>query len=104
MNKHKKWVLLPEIKDLLDNCKSYAVPSGREQLLAMAMGGEGCGNFEVAYDVATVAIDGAKNAAFLAASILSVKHPEVASGLESFREKTRQQLLKRSAVLKDTGK
>jgi len=51
MSKHKKWVLLPEIKDLLDNCKSYAVPSGREQLLAMAMGGEGCGNFEVAYDV-----------------------------------------------------
>lgn len=51
MNKHKKWVLLPEIKDLLDNCRSYVVPSGREQLLAMAMGGEGCGNFEVAYDV-----------------------------------------------------
>jgi 5-(carboxyamino)imidazole ribonucleotide mutase len=54
--------------------------------------------------VATVAIDGARNAAFLAASILSVKHPEIAAGLESFREKTRQQLLQRSAELKDTGK
>lgn len=54
--------------------------------------------------VATVAIDGAKNAAFLAASILSIKHPEIAANLEKFREKTRQQLLKRSAELKETGK
>ena len=54
--------------------------------------------------VATVAIDGAKNAAFLAASILSVKYQDVAAGLESFREKTRQQLLKRSGELKNTGK
>jgi 5-(carboxyamino)imidazole ribonucleotide mutase len=50
--------------------------------------------------VATVAIDGAKNAAYLACSILSIKHPEVAEKLESFREKTRKLLLEKSKELK----
>src|SRR4030067_3487468 len=40
--------------------------------------------------VATVAIDGAKNAADLACSILSIKDPEIAVKLEVYREKTRQ--------------
>lgn len=40
--------------------------------------------------VATVAIDGAKNAAYLACSILSIKYPEVADILESFRAKTKK--------------
>ena len=42
--------------------------------------------------VATVAIDGGKNAAYLAASILSIKRPELAEKLEQFRAATRQGL------------
>jgi 5-(carboxyamino)imidazole ribonucleotide mutase len=50
--------------------------------------------------VATVAIDGAKNAAYLACSILSIKYPEIADRLDAFREKTRESLEKISAELK----
>lgn len=50
--------------------------------------------------VATVAIDGAKNAAYLACSILSIKYPEITERLESFREKTRKSLLEKSKELK----
>ena len=50
--------------------------------------------------VATVAIDGAKNAAYLACSILSIKHPEYAIKLDSYRAKTRKDLEKKSAKLK----
>ncbi|MHB8843388.1 MAG: 5-(carboxyamino)imidazole ribonucleotide mutase [Nitrospirota bacterium] len=50
--------------------------------------------------VATVAVDGAKNAAYLACSILSIKHPELAEKLEASREQTRQLLLKKSLELK----
>jgi 5-(carboxyamino)imidazole ribonucleotide mutase len=50
--------------------------------------------------VATVAVDGAKNAAYLACSILSIKRPELAERLEAFREKTRQALLEKSRELK----
>jgi 5-(carboxyamino)imidazole ribonucleotide mutase len=50
--------------------------------------------------VATVAIDGAKNAAYLACSILSIKYPEIADRLEAFREKTRKSLLEKSKELK----
>lgn len=50
--------------------------------------------------VATVAIDGAKNAAYLACSILSIKYPEIARKLEAYREKTRQELMKKSDELK----
>ncbi len=53
--------------------------------------------------VATVAVDGAKNAAYLACSILSIKHPETAEKLDVFREKTRQSLLERSRELKKSG-
>lgn len=38
--------------------------------------------------VATVAVDGAKNAAYLACSILSIKHPQIAERLEDFRRTT----------------
>lgn len=51
--------------------------------------------------VATVAIDGAKNAAYLACSILSIKYPAIADKLEAFREKTRQSLMKKSNSLKN---
>lgn len=49
--------------------------------------------------VATVAVDGAKNAAYLACSILSIKHPEIAERLEDFRQKTRKSLLAKSESL-----
>lgn len=49
--------------------------------------------------VATVAIDGGKNAAYLAASILSIKRPELAEKLEQFRAKTRQELEGKSREL-----
>ncbi len=49
--------------------------------------------------VATVAIDGAKNAAYLACSILSVKRPDLARRLEQYREETRQSLQNASLCL-----
>lgn len=49
--------------------------------------------------VATVAIDGAKNAAYLACEILSIKYPEIAKGLEEFRYNTRLALEEKSAKL-----
>ncbi|MCG2708963.1 MAG: 5-(carboxyamino)imidazole ribonucleotide mutase [Thermodesulfovibrionales bacterium] len=51
--------------------------------------------------VATVAIDGAKNAAYLACSILSIKYPAITDKLEAFREKTRQSLVEKSSALKN---
>jgi len=50
--------------------------------------------------VATVAIDGAKNAAYLACSILSIKHSEFAQKLEAYRDQTRKNLEEQSAKLK----
>ena len=50
--------------------------------------------------VATVAIDGAKNAAYLACSILSIKYPEIADKLETYRKDMRESLLAKSAKLK----
>lgn len=49
--------------------------------------------------VATVAIDGAKNAAYLACSILSIKYPEIAEKLEIYRENTRKSLTEQSNEL-----
>ncbi len=49
--------------------------------------------------VATVAIDGGKNAAYLAVSILSIKRPELAEKLEQFRARTRQELEGKSREL-----
>ena len=46
--------------------------------------------------VATVAIDGAKNAAILAGQILSIKYPEIAKKLEEMREKMRKEVEKKS--------
>jgi len=50
--------------------------------------------------VATVGIDGAKNAAYLACEILSIKYPEIAKKLKHFRIKTRKSLEQKSKVLK----
>ena len=50
--------------------------------------------------VATVGIDGTKNAAYLACEILSIKYPEIAKKLEDFREKMRKELERKSKALK----
>jgi len=50
--------------------------------------------------VATVGIDGTKNAAILACEILSIKYPEFAKKLEDFREKMRKDLEEKSKALK----
>jgi 5-(carboxyamino)imidazole ribonucleotide mutase len=54
--------------------------------------------------VATVAIDGAKNAAYLACSILSIKYPEIAKKLEDFREASRAALMEKSGKFKRTSR
>ncbi|MBF0517599.1 MAG: 5-(carboxyamino)imidazole ribonucleotide mutase [Nitrospirae bacterium] len=46
--------------------------------------------------VATVAINGAANAAYLACSILSIKYPEIHAALEDKRTKTTEALIKKS--------
>jgi len=50
--------------------------------------------------VATVGIDGAKNAAFLACEILSIKYPKIVKKLEDFRTKMRRELEVKSKALK----
>ncbi|KAF0181883.1 MAG: 5-(carboxyamino)imidazole ribonucleotide mutase [Nitrospirae bacterium] len=50
--------------------------------------------------VATVAVDGAKNAAYLACSILSIKHPEVADRLENARRQMREALAVKSEAVR----
>jgi 5-(carboxyamino)imidazole ribonucleotide mutase len=47
--------------------------------------------------VATVAVDGTKNAGFLAARILSIKYPEIGERLAAAREKAREAYRKTSA-------
>jgi 5-(carboxyamino)imidazole ribonucleotide mutase len=50
--------------------------------------------------VATVGIDGAKNAAYLACEILSIKYPDVARKLEDFRSRVRKSLEEKSKAIK----
>ena len=50
--------------------------------------------------VATVGIDGEKNAAYLACEILSVKYPDMAKKLEDFRSKTKRSLEEKSKAIK----
>jgi len=54
--------------------------------------------------VATVGIDGAKNAAFLACEILSIKYPKIARKLEDFRTRMRKELEGKSKALKQKKK
>lgn len=49
--------------------------------------------------VATVAINGTANAAYLAAQILSIKYPVIGERLEAKREKTLKELVEKSAGL-----
>ncbi len=50
--------------------------------------------------VATVGIDGAKNAAYLACEILSIKYPDMAEKLEDFRSRMRKSLEAKSKAIK----
>ncbi len=50
--------------------------------------------------VATVGIDAAKNAAYLACEILSIKYPKVTRKLEDFRSQTRASLEEKAKALK----
>lgn len=50
--------------------------------------------------VATVGIDGAKNGAYLACEILSIKYPEMVKKLEDFRSKMRKSLEEKSKAIK----
>lgn len=50
--------------------------------------------------VATVSIDGAKNGAYLACEILSLKYPKIAERLEAMRKKNRKSLEEKSKALK----
>jgi 5-(carboxyamino)imidazole ribonucleotide mutase len=50
--------------------------------------------------VATVGIDGAKNAAYLACEILSIKYPDVARKLKDFRSRVRKSLEEKSKAIK----
>ncbi|MCL1906232.1 MAG: AIR carboxylase family protein, partial [Clostridiales bacterium] len=43
--------------------------------------------------VATVAIDGAENAALLAVQILSVKYPELREAMHSYKEKMEREII-----------
>lgn len=53
--------------------------------------------------VATVAIDGAKNAALLAAKILAVSDDELLSKLKSYTENLKNEVEKKDEKLKDIG-
>lgn len=48
---HAEWRLRPELKELLDGCAGYHVPKNRPELFSLALGGEACSLFEVAYEV-----------------------------------------------------
>src|SRR4030042_4192732 len=50
--------------------------------------------------VATVGLDGSKNAAYLACEILSIKYPEIVKRLGDFRSKTRKTLEEKSKALR----
>ncbi|MCG6553259.1 MAG: 5-(carboxyamino)imidazole ribonucleotide mutase [Candidatus Magnetominusculus sp. LBB02] len=51
--------------------------------------------------VATVAINGAANAAYLACSVLSIKRPEITTALEDKRQKTKAKLIERSEAIQN---
>ncbi len=49
--------------------------------------------------VATVAINGAKNSAILAAEIIGVKYPEIREKIKKFREKMRKEIEEKNKTL-----
>lgn len=71
--------------------KSAAL-DGMDALLATVMMPSGV-------PVATVAIDGTKNAGYLAVEILSVKYPELRQKMKDFKKKQEEDILKIDAAL-----
>jgi 5-(carboxyamino)imidazole ribonucleotide mutase len=71
--------------------KSAAL-DGMDALLATVMMPSGV-------PVATVAIDGTKNAGYLAVQILSVKYPELRQKMKDFKKKQEEDILKIDAAL-----
>ncbi|ACM22402.1 5-(carboxyamino)imidazole ribonucleotide mutase [Thermotoga neapolitana] len=53
--------------------------------------------------VATVAINNAKNAGILAASILGIKYPEIAKKVKEYKEKMKQEVLEKAKKLEEMG-
>ncbi|WP_048147124.1 5-(carboxyamino)imidazole ribonucleotide mutase [Pyrococcus abyssi] len=53
--------------------------------------------------VATVGIDGAKNAALLALEILSIKYPEIKEKLKKYREDMKRKVEEKSKKLEELG-
>lgn len=53
--------------------------------------------------VATVAINGAKNAAILACQILAVAHPAIGSKIERFKQSLEMSVLKKDQLLRKVG-
>jgi len=53
--------------------------------------------------VATVAINNAKNAGILAASILGIKYPEIAKKVKEDKEKMKQEVLEKAKKLEEMG-
>ena len=77
-------------------CKSAAL-DGMDALLSTVMMPSGI-------PVATVAIDGAKNAAYLALEIIAVSDPEIAAKLEAQREKDKAAVLEKDRQLNEQYK
>lgn len=53
--------------------------------------------------VATVAINNAKNAGILAASILGVKYPEIAEKVREYKEKMKSEVIEKAKELEEMG-
>jgi 5-(carboxyamino)imidazole ribonucleotide mutase len=53
--------------------------------------------------VATVAINGAKNAGILACSILSISHPLLLKKMNQFKEKMREEVKLKNLKLEEVG-
>ncbi len=53
--------------------------------------------------VATVAINNAKNAGILAASILGVKYPEIAEKVREYKEKMKSEVIEKAKELEEVG-
>jgi len=53
--------------------------------------------------VATVAINGAKNAAILAAKIISVREPEIRQKIKDFAESLKDEVLAKKTKIENVG-
>jgi len=75
--------------------KSYSL-QGLDSLLSIVQMPSGV-------PVATVSIDGAKNAGILAAEILGVKYPEIRESVRNYKEKLRKKVTEKAKHLEELG-